>query len=336
MPSKLTKLIVDRVDLVDRGANPDAHVVLFKRAEPEGPVSRWRQLYDALTRGESVTKMDFNELLQLQQFQSAVWGILDMCMTLEDAIYSSMYADGDRAQEIRDSIQQFSEAVDEALAAWLKGEPVAQRDASAVVEKMRDRFRQLVQEVGVADNDHVKKVDEPAAPAPPDPTPSPAPSPDPAPAPAAQTEEEIVKGLPQHLREKLARVDEADEAIRKANEDRDRERERAELLEFSKRADDEFGAYPGTAEERARVLMAVRTLPDAERATLTTMLKSGQAALTSMTGPTGGLGGEADVVKRVEAMAEELLKKGEAKTREQAIAKVLQQNPKLYDEYNKK
>lgn len=34
MPSKLKKLRVDRVDLVDKGANPGAHIVLFKRDAP--------------------------------------------------------------------------------------------------------------------------------------------------------------------------------------------------------------------------------------------------------------------------------------------------------------
>ncbi len=34
MPTKLTKLVIDRVDLVDAGANPEARIVLFKRKEP--------------------------------------------------------------------------------------------------------------------------------------------------------------------------------------------------------------------------------------------------------------------------------------------------------------
>ena len=44
MPSRLKQLIIDRVDLVDKGANPDARIVLFKRDE-EVAKAEWTQAF---------------------------------------------------------------------------------------------------------------------------------------------------------------------------------------------------------------------------------------------------------------------------------------------------
>jgi membrane-associated HD superfamily phosphohydrolase len=48
MPTKLKNLRIDRVDLVDKGANPDAHILLFKRKGDEG-VMKFEDVLKSLT-----------------------------------------------------------------------------------------------------------------------------------------------------------------------------------------------------------------------------------------------------------------------------------------------
>jgi hypothetical protein len=42
MATKLRRLVLNRVDLVDRGANPEAHITMFKRDEQPAPVGMTR------------------------------------------------------------------------------------------------------------------------------------------------------------------------------------------------------------------------------------------------------------------------------------------------------
>ena len=317
MPKKLTQLIVDRVDLVDQGANPDSHIVLFKRA--------------------LVAKTAFTDLLNLQEFQEVVFEILDMCMTLEDAIFSSLYADGDRAAEIKTSVQQFGDAVTEALASWMKGDPVEQRDATVVLQKIKARLRHMVKEGLVPD-----EKDQTETPPAPETPPTPAPEP---------TEEQIIKSLPESLRQRLALADSATEAIAKAAADVAKaeasrvEAERiakeatdnAELLTFQKRAETEFPKLPGTAEQRARVLIAMRTLPETVQTTLTEMLKAGHTALAKGFEDLGreeNLSGET-VTEKVRRLSNERVSKGLSKTVEQATQDVLTADDELYKAYRK-
>lgn len=306
MPKKLRSLIVDRVDLVDRGANPDAHVVLFKR---------------------NVKKTEFTELLNLKEFQEVVFEIMDMCMTLEDAIYSSLYAEGDRAAEIKASIAQFADEVNEALTSWMNGEAVEDRDAAAVLQKIKARVRHMVEEGLVADEDKVEKQETPPEPTP---DPPPAPEPDPAPETVAKADFDVIQKQLADAREAVAKAEAAKaEAERIAKE----ETEKREFVELQKRADAEFGNLPGTSEERAKVLKAVQTLPDYERKHLETMLAAGQAAMAKQFETLGTDRGAETASDVVNARAKERLEKKLSKTMEQAIDAVLKEDTKLYDRY---
>ena len=308
MPSKLKQLVVDRVDLVDRGANPDAYVVLFKRdRSPVVPVA----------------KTTFTDLLNLQQFQDAVFEIMEMCLTLEDAIYSSLYADGDRAAEIRASVKQFSDAVEGALTSWLSGDATMKRDAVAVIKNIRARVRHVIQEGLVEEKDTTEPETEPET------------GDKPADAPVP-TEADIIKSLPESLRKKLAFADEAEEAIAKsAKEKRDAE-DRATLLSFEKRADAEIPKYPGTVTERAKVLMALDALPEPVKASTHQILRTGHAALVlQMASKGGGQEDAVSVVERVNALAKDRVEKKLSVTIEQAVETVLNEHPDWYAEYRK-
>lgn len=72
MAAKLKKLSVTSVDLVDQGANPDAHVCLFKRAEPtdiEKADEEKQPAQDACahtTEQEDAGKMEENKMTQAE------------------------------------------------------------------------------------------------------------------------------------------------------------------------------------------------------------------------------------------------------------------------------
>jgi len=302
MPKKLSQLIVDRVDLVDRGANPDAHVVLFKR---------------------DVKKTEFTDLLNLKEFQEVVFEIMDMCMTLEDAIYSSLYAEGDRAAEIRTSIAQFAEQVSAALDTWMSGSAVEQRDAAAVLQKIKARMRHMVEE-GLVAEDKVEKQDTP-------PTPDP-PTPDPVPETVLKADFDTIQKQLTDAREAVTKAEAAKaEAERIAKE----ETEKREFVELQKRADTQYGHLPGTSEERAKVLKAMQPMPDAERKQLEAMLAAGEAAMVKMFTELGTTLVAETAAEVVQARAKERVDKKLSKTHEQAVEAVLREDAALYDRYRK-
>lgn len=57
MPTKLKDLKIDRVDLVDKGANPDAHILLFKRKGDEG-VMKFEEIMKKLTPEQQTAVME--------------------------------------------------------------------------------------------------------------------------------------------------------------------------------------------------------------------------------------------------------------------------------------
>lgn len=115
-------------------------------------------------------------------------------------------------------------------------------------------------------------------------------------------------------------VGEAVFAIVKAQEARiaKAEAEKA-LAEVTKRVETEFGTLPGEAVAKATAFQALAKLPEAERATIETMLKSGEAALAAATTEKGsGRSPTGDANDQLEALAKA---KAGANASKAAIAK---------------
>lgn len=108
MARKLKKLLIDRVDLVPDGANPDAHILLFKQdGESEPP----------LTTGEIVAQQEAME--QLCRLRSALW----------DSVYSIFeHAPlADQPDLLLQSVQEFAAFARQAIeqmGAMEKGAPL--------------------------------------------------------------------------------------------------------------------------------------------------------------------------------------------------------------------
>jgi len=114
-----------------------------------------------------------------------------------------------------------------------------------------------------------------------------------------------------------------------------REQDARQMIELTKRAEEEFPGLPGTPVEKAEVLKALGKLTPDEKAACEKMLAAGNACLAGQMKPVGK-GGDADTTGGAWAVIE---KKATAMAASQKItvAKatelVIQQEPALYDAY---
>lgn len=136
-------------------------------------------------------------------------------------------------------------------------------------------------------------------------------------------------------------VGDAQFAIFKAqNAEIEKARDRADMAEFEKRASDEFPSLPGTATEKALVLKALRSAPEAVRKTADELFKAGEAAAKGAfepigkgTQPGGGDGqGGGDLAKArgdFQAKVSEIAKRDNCGTAE-AMSKARREHPELH------
>lgn len=141
-----------------------------------------------------------------------------------------------------------------------------------------------------------------------------------------QTEEEILKSLPESVRKRLedaeAVAKAASEAVAKLNE----EKAQAEAVTLAK-------SYLGKASGDADVLgTLLRKASDEEKAEIAKLLKAHNAALSAAQVFTavGDTGSETDEVAQLNKRATEIRKSNPKITPEQAIAMALEENPDAY------
>lgn len=165
MATKLKKLSVTSVDLVDRGANPDAHVRLFKRKDP-APESdpdtglfqkfaEWlvKGFRDAATPGSegpgtveppegTVEKeaQTFSDSITREQLREVTSEMFDNCYALSDS-FCSIICDKDMDTDAKEammlkSLDEFAQAVRSAAAQWAKGQKAIQpQEEQAGIQK---------------------------------------------------------------------------------------------------------------------------------------------------------------------------------------------------------
>jgi hypothetical protein len=167
MATKLKGLKITSTDLVDQGANPDAHVRLFKRGEqtdstPE-PSEGFIQKLAAAIAGvfgkgnlnsgdDDVTKRDgdaktFGENLDREKMRRITGEIWDFCYALSDSLSSILFdesvGEADKQSLMNTSLEQFTQTVQNAIPNWaattsaLAADPVAK---SAAQEAAFDLF----------------------------------------------------------------------------------------------------------------------------------------------------------------------------------------------------
>lgn len=189
MANKLKNLSVTSVDLVDQGANPDAHIRLFKRgAEPQEdePTESEKGLfkkflhwfskgYEDAQKGadpEGDVQKDakmFAETLNREAMRQITSEIFDFCYALSDSL-SSIICDKDLTADSKQammsqSLKEFGETMDNAVAAWAKGNraKAALEEASkeAGIQKsaaQQTALETILQKRGLTENGDVVKT----------------------------------------------------------------------------------------------------------------------------------------------------------------------------------
>lgn len=142
MPNKLKKLSVTSVDLVDQGANPEAHVRLFKRKEDEPET-------DPDARQEEVEKevSTFGENFNHELLRTITSQMFDCYYALSDSL-SSIICDGTldtqaKAYMMLQSLDEFSNTVRSAAGDWAAG-----RKASGQESRNQQRSKKCLKSCG--------------------------------------------------------------------------------------------------------------------------------------------------------------------------------------------
>lgn len=177
MAAKLKNLSVTSVDLVDRGANPDAHVRLFKRkeAEPERDPDAglfqkfmaWltKGLQDAAAPGgnappEGAVEKEaqtFSDNITREQLREVTSEMFDNCYALSDSLCSiicdkDMDAAAKEAMLLK-SLDEFAQAVRCAAAQWAQGQKAAkEQEEQAGIQKsaaQQDALAKLLGQYGL-------------------------------------------------------------------------------------------------------------------------------------------------------------------------------------------
>ena len=186
MANKLKNLSVTSVDLVDRGANPDAHVRLFKRkdASPQSSVENdpdtglFQKFMTWLAKGfqdaaapdgeefggvggqvENVEKdaQTFSDNISREQLREVTSEMFDNCYALSDS-FCSIICDKDLDAAAKEamlikSLDEFAQAVRSASAQWAKGLKAAKpQEEQAGIQKstaQQDALAKLLGQYGL-------------------------------------------------------------------------------------------------------------------------------------------------------------------------------------------
>ena len=145
MAKKLKNLDVKKVDFVDEGANPDAHIRLFKRkdvgqgeTEPKSSDGIWKRFFRSIAKAVSMEDSDIRHIIAdvekgnsfTDELNARLNGkitdeIWDLCMALHSALCSTLNdGDLDAAQAedaMQESIEQFADVMTDSVHEWSSG-----------------------------------------------------------------------------------------------------------------------------------------------------------------------------------------------------------------------
>ena len=188
MATRLIDLKITSTDLVEQGANPDAHIRLFKRKDGAEPGDTLLQKAIAALRGvfgkstettEPVEKeaKTFDDEIKRERLRNVAGQMWDFCYTLSDSL-SSIICDDELGEDDRrgmmfQSLDEFAETLRNAIPQWAAGdkakdgEPVAKSATQqAALDELLGRYAKAVETGGSeppADKSEGNTESEPAA-----------------------------------------------------------------------------------------------------------------------------------------------------------------------------
>lgn len=198
MATKLKNLRITKVDFVDQGANPDAHIKLFKRKGEAGELKDTAQKEpnilkrlvafigkaagmepeDIDTVMEEIQKGDaesFNERYNETRNRKIIDEIWDVCYALESALASIINdadMDGDAVKgAMQESLNEFVGVVGESITQWAAGNSASivrknevssaeLENAKSVRDRLTDTITQIEKAVVTESENHEPKGEE--------------------------------------------------------------------------------------------------------------------------------------------------------------------------------
>lgn len=149
MATKLKNLKIKKVDFVDQGANPDAHIRMVKRKDGEAQQGNdtggrtggvWKRLVSAIAKATGIDQEDlesavedieksgamtFGEQMNERKRRKIIDEMWDICFALENSLVSIMCdeeLDSSTAQTaMQESLDEFNEVVKDAITQWSNG-----------------------------------------------------------------------------------------------------------------------------------------------------------------------------------------------------------------------
>lgn len=148
MATRLKNLKIKKVDFVDEGANPDAHIMLYKNRDATGKVAEegeedmniLKRLVSAISKMLSLKEVQADEVIEdIKKGDSVSFGesytsaknrkiadeIWDVCFALQSSLYSILNDDDlDSTQTsgaMTESLDEFHEVVKDAITQWSNG-----------------------------------------------------------------------------------------------------------------------------------------------------------------------------------------------------------------------
>lgn len=146
MLAKLKNLMINSTDLVDRGANPDAHIRLFKRRnekedEPNGEKqtflrkfatalgNAYRECAPNTVAKEAQMFTDYIFAEQMRDLTREAYGYCDALMdSLRSIIIDSEISSTDKLGMMNQSVNQFAAAIKAAIPKWANGKSAVTAD----------------------------------------------------------------------------------------------------------------------------------------------------------------------------------------------------------------
>jgi hypothetical protein len=275
---KLKSLTVTKVALVGQGSNPEADMVFYKSDAP-------------------VARATFNEIMDAQIRRQILWKIYDATYTMQDAISSSIYGEGDVMSEIKQSAAQYNTFINNLLDELSSGKVEKSADVSlaqqvvarasaflanlqketTVPKIVKKALKDMTQEELDALFTSHEEIERQLAAAPPAPTPPPAPA-------TGEPPAEILRELPEATQAYIRSLSASNVALQtsvtQTQEAVQRMADAADQRSYEDMARAEIPNLPGTIVEKGAQLrtLAKALTPEAFKAHLT-ILKAGDVAV---------------------------------------------------------
>lgn len=359
MPTRLRQLLIDQIALVDKGANPDAHVVLYKRADEPPPVETpvakamdepampkdilaAREAVESWSRIHAAFMESFYKITE-QAEPAEQPALLARAVAEFAELAGAMPALAKRAAAINAQVQ--------ALVAEAKAvEKIGRKISASRLQRLREMVTMLQDMIKEAEGEEPmakaqeefeaqlselrKRAETAEAQL------------------AAVTEErdalqaklakasdepeDIWKGVNPQLKaqfEALEKQAKAAEEVAKAERER---RERSDYIALVKSAD--YAALPMKPDDDWEVLRAIDSLPEHLSKRIKELLRSAseitkQAQVLTQEIGRGGTAVTGGAYAQLVAAADDLVQKGEVPTRQQAIAKLASMHHPTYAAY---